>query len=552
MRAGTMHTSSALDRHMSSYIRSLVFFLILLAAVGCAPVATPGAWADPTEDAGLGEVAPAIQPTSSAARPTATVAPPADAARPEGWDAASHGSEAAPDYAVVMPQDRVNEILLTIEPEDWEAMQANLAELMGQRGTGGRGGFGGGMSLVPENPMWVEATLTFNGQTWRHVGVRYKGNSSLASGWRSGTDKLPLKLDFDEFEDEYPEIKNQRFYGFKQLSLANGFADETYMRDPLAYALLEAAGLPASRTAYYAVTLDYGQGPVDLGLYVAIEVVDDTAIPRYFGSSDGNMYEADGAAASLAAGTRSQISASFLKENNAQAADWGDIEALYDALHADERTTDAAEWRAGLEKVFDVDTFLKWLALAGAMKHWDTYGAMSHNYYLYDNPATGQLTWISWDHNQVFGDTPSGDEGRAMGQGQNGAPPVGDAPDAPDAPMPGGRRPFQAQPAPEGRAPIARGPGGRGVSLGREEVGDDWPLIRYLLDDPVYHAAYLEYMAQMASLLEPAAMEARIERAAALIAPYAEDEDAFADAVAALSSQVAQCYEEAMAFVASQ
>ena len=57
--------------------------------------------------------------------------------------------------------------------------------------------------------MWVPATVEFEGQTWTGVGVRYKGNSSLASGWRSGALKLPLKLDFDEFEDEVPAIEHE-------------------------------------------------------------------------------------------------------------------------------------------------------------------------------------------------------------------------------------------------------------------------------------------------------------------------------------------------------
>jgi spore coat protein CotH len=73
--------------------------------------------------------------------------------------------------------------------------------------------------MTPENPTWVPATIEFEGNTWTNVGVRYKGNSSLTSGWRSGTLKLPLKLDFDEFEDDYPEIDDQRFYGFKQFDL---------------------------------------------------------------------------------------------------------------------------------------------------------------------------------------------------------------------------------------------------------------------------------------------------------------------------------------------
>ena len=82
---------------------------------------------------------------------------------------------------------------------------------------------GGGGDFTSENPMWVAATITFEGKTWTHVGVRYKGNSSLKSSWSQGTLKLPFKLDFDEFEDDFSEIDDQRFYGFKQLSLANGF-----------------------------------------------------------------------------------------------------------------------------------------------------------------------------------------------------------------------------------------------------------------------------------------------------------------------------------------
>ena len=44
---------------------------------------------------------------------------------------------------------------------------------------------------------------------------------------RQGILKLPFKLDFDEFEDDYPQIDNQRFYGFKKLSLKNNYDDQS-------------------------------------------------------------------------------------------------------------------------------------------------------------------------------------------------------------------------------------------------------------------------------------------------------------------------------------
>jgi two-component sensor histidine kinase len=47
----------------------------------------------------------------------------------------------------------------------------------------------------------------------------YKGKSSL-SAFRSGVKKAPFRLEFSEFEDEYVEIKGQKFYGFPALSMS--------------------------------------------------------------------------------------------------------------------------------------------------------------------------------------------------------------------------------------------------------------------------------------------------------------------------------------------
>jgi hypothetical protein len=472
-------------------------------------------------------------------------------ARPEGWSEESHSNEVEPNYEIVFPADRVNQITITIAPEDWEAMQTNMVDLFGESGSSGDGrglpgefeppvgappqpgadglpgGFeppegwahaappgrepaggrpgGGGLGdgdLTPENPMWVPATIEFEGKTWSNVGVRYKGNSSLTSGWRSGTLKLPLKLDFDEFEDEYADMEDQRFYGFKQLSLANGFSDSSFLRDAATSDVLQEAGLPAAETAFYTIVLDYGEGPVSLGLYTMIEVIDDTVVERHFGSDQGNIYEADGPGASLAASTYSQIEQSFLKENNEDEADWSDIESLFQVLHEDDRTSDPAAWRADLESIVDVDGFLEWLAISAVIQHWDTYGKMSHNYYLYHDPDSGQLKWISWDHNM------------AMSSG-----------------MPG-------------RGGCA--PGTRGVSLDRAEVSGDWPMIRYLLDDPVYHALYLDYLAEtVAGPFDPDHMAQTYQAMADLIAPYAVADVGEAVFDAAVQQLIEHAYQRA-------
>ncbi len=146
--------------------------------------------------------------------------------------------------------------------------------------------------------------------------------------------------------------------------------------------------------------------------------------------------------------------------------DWSDIRALYNAIHSTKRTTDTNQWKKELEAVFDVDGFLNWLGIAAVIGHWDTYGGMSHNYYLYNDPKSGRMTFISWDHNFVMGSSMGGGGG-------GGQVPVGGAPVGGGA---GGGRPNMS------------------TSLDKNDVTESWPLIRWLMDDPGYKATYIAHM----------------------------------------------------------
>jgi hypothetical protein len=502
------------------------------------PVTTPMAATTPAAEApATAEATPVEAPPAAEATAAATAAPDAgDPLRPRGWTDASHGNRVAPNYDVVLPVDAVNTITITIAPADWAAMQEDLDKIYAPSLDLRQAMLAAGPDLTPaerdalmqqlladriaaraaaassltvtapitvtdavtmaapltgtaqvtatdpitveadgesndssRSPMWVPATIRFGDQEWPHVGVRYKGASSLLQPWTRGEMKLPLKLDFDQFEDDYPEIDNQRFFGFKELSLANNHRDPAGMRDILVYELLAAAGLPSLRAAPYEIVLDYGEGPLRLGLYTAVEVVDETGVPSTFGSDDGNIYEAEGPGSSLAADLAADLEESFQKKNNEEREDWGDIWTLYDVLHDPKRTSDPEAWRADLAASFDVDGFLAWLGLAAVVGHVDTYGFAPHNFYLYHDPATDRLTWFSWDHNQT----------------------------------------FQPELRPHPR-------------LDKANATANWPLIRYLLDDPVYWDRYVELLAEnYAGPLAPDAVLARIRAHAAVIKPFA-------------------------------
>lgn len=163
-----------------------------------------------------------------------------------------------------------------------------------------------------------------------------------------------------------------------------------------------------------------------------------------------------------------------MKKTNENDSDWADIQALFLALHDDTPTTNAATWRTNLESVIDTDTFLKYLAVNTVIQNWDTYGRMTHNYYLYHNPDTGKLTWINWDNNEAL------QEGKM-----------------------GGSLPLNFS----------------GLS------SYQWPLIGFLYADATYRAQYVAYVADVIEgPFDTGTMQALYISYAALIEPYATTE----------------------------
>ena len=383
------------------------------------------------------------------------------------WTSATHSKDADPNFDEVFEDNTIKRIDIVISAERWQTMLDDMTDLYGEFGTGG------GMPLdIDEDPVFVPAEVFYNGIEWYRVGVRFKGNSSLQSTWQRGILKLAFKLDFDEFEDTYPQIDNQRFYGFKKLSLKNNYEDRSMLREKVAGDVFRNAGLVGSHTAFYRLYVDYGDGPLYFGVYTMVEEVDDTVLDTQFTDNDGNLYKPDGDGASLVEGTFSEDV--FVKKTNEDDYDWSDILSLFATLHDDTRITDTATWRTHLETVFDTDAFLEYLAVNTVIQNWDTYGRMTHNYLLYNNPDTGKLTWINWDNNEAL------QEGHMLGS----------------------------------------------LALDFSDLDSgEWPLIEYLYADEIYRARYDAYVAEVIdNAFDTSTTQATIAAYALLIEPYATTE----------------------------
>jgi hypothetical protein len=162
----------------------------------------------------------------------------------DDWSLSTHSSMATPNYDMVFPQDKVNRLDITINDSDWANMQDDLDDLYGGTSTGGPGGGGGGGTFSDETPLYVPCNIEFNGLNWYYAGIRYKGNSSL-SAYSSGVSKLPFRLEFDQFEEDYPEITGQTFYGFPALSMSSNYNDKSFLREKVACDLFREFGVPA-------------------------------------------------------------------------------------------------------------------------------------------------------------------------------------------------------------------------------------------------------------------------------------------------------------------
>lgn len=363
------------------------------------------------------------------------------------------------NYQIVFPQNKVNKIDISISKKDWEILRNDLSLIFEKE--------------LKKDPIYVPCTITFNNKTWNYVGFRLKGRTSLSESWRR-TYKLPFRLNFDKFEDKYTFTKNQRFYGFDELAFSNAFADSSFIREKVVYDIFRSSNVKSSYASFYRVYIDYGEGSKYFGLYTMVEVPDKPMFRKQFKNAEGNLYKPEGNGAKL----KLFDEKSFEKKTNEKTSDYSDVKNLVTALNASRDNKE--EWRANLEKVFDVAGFLRYLSIRSIVNNWDSYGTEDHNYYLYNDFSDKLLHWIPWDLDLT------------LSTGARGQVKIPDLSKNLD---------FS--------------------SLDFSKVKDEWVLIKYLINDPIYYKKYLKNIEDFSKTsFEKSFIKEKITKEHNLIEPY--------------------------------
>lgn len=238
------------------------------------------------------------------------------------------------------------------------------------------------------NIPYIMANAVIDGEAVDSIGVRLKGFSS----YFIETPKKSIKLDFNEF------VKGKKYDGLKKLNLNNGEGDPAILRDKLSYDILRESGVSAPRTSYARVYLNGSYW----GLYLLVEQVDKTFLQDNFGSDQGNLFKNMGFTRLDWEGRDTALyQQNFELKTKPRAGAWDRFVNFVDVLNNSSNT----DFKTEISQVFDVELYLKVLAVDIATSNWDSYLEHGRNFYVYENPASKKFQWIPWDYNLSMGGT---------------------------------------------------------------------------------------------------------------------------------------------------
>lgn len=266
----------------------------------------------------------------------------------------------------VFNYDEVYRVDIDITAEDWEALLA-----------------------TPTAEEYYPVDFTLNGAKISNVGFRTKGQGSL--NFIQNSTRYGFKVDMNEYVD-------QKFMGLKKLVFSQSFSDPSFMRDNLSYKLMRDAGVAAPESTY----VDLWISGEHHGLYQMVEMIDTEFLEKHFpdDSEDlGDLYKGeigqrlqwvDENIASYNAGL-------VLKTNEATLGTPEEGAALLSFLNEINNGTDPLS-------AIDVEQTIRYLAATVLLGNMDNpIGATANNFYLYEQRSKGVFSIIPWDYNLAMG-----------------------------------------------------------------------------------------------------------------------------------------------------
>jgi spore coat protein CotH len=242
------------------------------------------------------------------------------------------------------------------------------------------------LKALRNNPMadeYQQGNIVYHGVRLDDVAIRTKGTSSLmTAAMDPESNRYSFKVDFNYY------VSGQDLAGIQKMNFNNGFSDPTFMREILSYNLMRALDVPAPRCTFVNLYINDEL----IGLYTAVEQVDDEFVEDNFEQGDGDLYNAEPWSDLLWNGGSINDYPTLALKTNEDTSNHSALITMLDELNNG----------SDYESVMDVNEVLRYFAVNTVLVSLDSYqGMFGHNYYLYEE--NGIFRIIPWDYNMSFG-----------------------------------------------------------------------------------------------------------------------------------------------------
>ncbi len=239
------------------------------------------------------------------------------------------------------------------------------------------------------------ATFVFsNGlisDTVSNIGFGLRGNTSLGSAKKS------FKISFNAY------TPGAKYRNLEKMNLNGEHNDPSIIRAKLYWDLAQQLGIPAPRANHVEVHVNNHYR----GLYINVEHIDEQFANNRFGNKNGNLYKCNYPATLEYLGSNGDAykvevfgRRIYELKTNSDIDDYSDFAQFMNALHS---STFDDQYPGRLDEKFNVDGFLRILALDIFTGNWDGYSYNTNNFYLYRNTDTGKFEYLPYDTDNTFG-----------------------------------------------------------------------------------------------------------------------------------------------------
>jgi hypothetical protein len=222
-------------------------------------------------------------------------------------------------------------------------------------------------------------------ETVEDVGFRLRGMTSRYAA------KKCFKVSFNTFTN------GGKFHGIEKMNLNGDHNDPCILRSHLTLNLFEHMHVPAPRSNHVEVYINDNY----YGLYINTEHEDEEFVESRFGNNLGNLYKCLYPADLnyLGSNPEDYKNHGYTLKTNTEQDNYDD---LINFIYTLDYVT-PEQFPAEIEPIFNVNGFLRQLAVEVFTGHWDGYSYNENNYYLFNNLNTGKFEYLPYDTDNTFG-----------------------------------------------------------------------------------------------------------------------------------------------------